>query len=84
MGIRVQAVPPPPHEASGPQLCRQTPHPDRLSPLLQFCTAVRKIVCSRTSSYLTALCGVGVMLYLGYTWTALLPLLASFTIWMAA
>nr|XP_046235375.1 lecithin retinol acyltransferase family protein [Scatophagus argus] len=52
----------------------------------QFCTTVRKIVCSRMSSYLTALCGVGVTLYLGcVTPLTLLPtLLISFTIWMAA
>ncbi|KAM7008722.1 lecithin retinol acyltransferase [Tautogolabrus adspersus] len=52
----------------------------------QFCTAVRKIVCSRMSSYLTALCGVGVMLYVGCVTplTLLLTVLISFTIWMAA
>lgn len=60
------------------------PQPNWRLPLLQFCTAVRKIVCSRTSAYLTALCGVGVLLYLGSTWTALLTLLLSFTLWMAA
>ncbi|KAM9857225.1 lecithin retinol acyltransferase [Aulostomus maculatus] len=52
----------------------------------QFCTTVRKIVCSRMSAYLTALCGVGIMLYLGcVTLSTLVPtLLVSFTIWMAA
>lgn len=62
------------------------PDSDCHVPLLQFCTAVRKIVCSRASAYLTALCGVGVMLYLGCLTptTALLTLLVSFTIWMAA
>ncbi|XP_074554965.1 lecithin retinol acyltransferase [Halichoeres trimaculatus] len=52
----------------------------------QFCTAVRKIVCSRMSSYLTALCGIGVMLYVGSATplTVLLTVLISFTIWMAA
>ncbi|KAM9363868.1 lecithin retinol acyltransferase [Symphorus nematophorus] len=52
----------------------------------QFCTTVRKIVCSRMSSYLTALCGVGIMLYLGCVTplTVLPTLLISFTIWMAA
>uniref|UniRef100_A0A8C4ILD9 LRAT domain-containing protein n=2 Tax=Dicentrarchus labrax TaxID=13489 RepID=A0A8C4ILD9_DICLA len=52
----------------------------------QFCTTVRKIVFSRMSSYLTALCGVGILLYLGcVTPLTLLPtLLISFTIWMAA
>ncbi|XP_035516715.1 lecithin retinol acyltransferase family protein [Morone saxatilis] len=52
----------------------------------QFCTTVRKIVFSRMSSYLTALCGVGILLYLGCVTplTLLLTLLISFTIWMAA
>ncbi|XP_034542828.1 lecithin retinol acyltransferase family protein [Notolabrus celidotus] len=52
----------------------------------QFCTAVRKIVCSRMSSYLTALCGIGAMLYVGSATplTVLLTVLISFTIWMAA
>ncbi|XP_041642194.1 lecithin retinol acyltransferase family protein [Cheilinus undulatus] len=52
----------------------------------QFCTAVRKIVCSRMSSYLTALCGIGAMLYVGSATplTVLLTVLVSFTIWMAA
>ncbi|XP_070778414.1 lecithin retinol acyltransferase [Enoplosus armatus] len=52
----------------------------------QFCTTVRKIVCSRMSSYLTALCGVGILLYLGCVTplTVLPTLLISFTIWMAA
>ncbi|AWP05356.1 putative lecithin retinol acyltransferase-like [Scophthalmus maximus] len=52
----------------------------------QFCRAVRKIVCSRTSAYSTALCGVGTWLYLGcLTPLTVLPtLLISFTIWMAA
>ncbi|XP_053712997.1 lecithin retinol acyltransferase family protein [Synchiropus splendidus] len=52
----------------------------------QFCTAVRKVVCSRTSAYLSALGGFAVMLYLGcVTPLVLLPtLLVSFTIWMAA
>ncbi|XP_070684180.1 lecithin retinol acyltransferase [Pempheris klunzingeri] len=52
----------------------------------QFCTTVRKIVCSRMSSYLTALCGAGTMLYLGCVTplTVLPTLLISFTIWMAA
>ncbi|CAJ1052578.1 lecithin retinol acyltransferase-like [Xyrichtys novacula] len=52
----------------------------------QFCTAVRKIVCSRMSSYFTALCGVGAMLYVGCATplTVLLTVLISFTIWMAA
>ncbi|XP_068178357.1 lecithin retinol acyltransferase family protein [Antennarius striatus] len=52
----------------------------------QFCTAVRKIVCSRMNSYLTALCGVGLSLYLGCVTplTVLPTLLVSFTIWMAA
>lgn len=53
---------------------------------LQFCTAVRKIVCSRMSAYFTALCGIGIMLYLGSVTplTTLPPLLVTFTIWMAA
>ncbi|KAK5865740.1 hypothetical protein PBY51_019985 [Eleginops maclovinus] len=55
----------------------------------QFCTAVRKIVCSRKSSYLLALCGLGQIggqLYLGcVTLLTVLPtLIVSFTIWMAA
>ncbi|KAF1395436.1 hypothetical protein PFLUV_G00011500 [Perca fluviatilis] len=52
----------------------------------KFCTAVRKIVCSRMSAYLTALCGIGTMLYLGCvtSLTVLLTVLISFTIWMAA
>ncbi|KAE8300367.1 Lecithin retinol acyltransferase [Larimichthys crocea] len=52
----------------------------------QFCTAVRKIFCSRMCSYLTALCGVGIMLYLGCATplTVLPTVLISFTIWMAA
>ncbi|KAM4604269.1 lecithin retinol acyltransferase [Polymixia lowei] len=52
----------------------------------QFCTTVRKIVCSRLSAYLTALCGIGAMLYLGSvtTLTALSALLIPFTIWMAS
>ncbi|XP_044045799.1 lecithin retinol acyltransferase family protein [Siniperca chuatsi] len=52
----------------------------------QFCTTVRKIVCSRMSSCLTALCGVGAMLYLGCATplTVSSTLLISFTIWMAA
>ncbi|XP_019718241.1 lecithin retinol acyltransferase [Hippocampus comes] len=52
----------------------------------QFCTTVRKIVCSRTSSYVTALCGAVVLLYLGCATpiTILATLLLSFTIWMAA
>ncbi|XP_023147572.1 lecithin retinol acyltransferase family protein [Amphiprion ocellaris] len=52
----------------------------------QFCTIVRKIVCSQMSAYMTALCGVCTMLYLGcMTPLTLLPtLLVSFTIWMAA
>ncbi|XP_051939869.1 lecithin retinol acyltransferase-like [Hippocampus zosterae] len=52
----------------------------------QFCTTVRKIVCSRTSSYVTALCGAVVLLYLGCATpiTLLATLLLSFTIWMAA
>ncbi|XP_067441198.1 lecithin retinol acyltransferase family protein [Thunnus thynnus] len=52
----------------------------------QFCTTVRKIVFSRMSAYLTALCGIGTMLYLGCVtpMTVLPTLLISFTIWMAA
>ncbi|XP_026159660.1 lecithin retinol acyltransferase [Mastacembelus armatus] len=52
----------------------------------QFCTTVRKMFFSRMSAYLTALCGVGTMLYLGCVTplTLLLNLLISFTIWMAA
>ncbi|XP_057698521.1 lecithin retinol acyltransferase [Corythoichthys intestinalis] len=52
----------------------------------QFCTTVRKIVCSRTSSYLTALCGAAFLLFLGCATPAplLATLLLSFTIWMAA
>ncbi|XP_071770600.1 lecithin retinol acyltransferase [Centroberyx gerrardi] len=52
----------------------------------QFCTAVRKIVCSRMSAYFTALCGVGAMLYLGSVTplTTLPTLLIPFTIWMAS
>ncbi|XP_028445333.1 lecithin retinol acyltransferase [Perca flavescens] len=52
----------------------------------KFCTTVRKIVCSRMSAYLTALCGIGTMLYLGCvtSLTVLLTVLISFTIWMAA
>ncbi|XP_077379234.1 lecithin retinol acyltransferase-like [Festucalex cinctus] len=52
----------------------------------QFCTTARKIVCSRTSSYVTALCGAVVLLYFGCATpiTLLATLLLSFTIWMAA
>ncbi|XP_029913526.1 lecithin retinol acyltransferase [Myripristis murdjan] len=52
----------------------------------QFCTTVRKIVCSRMSAYLTALCGAGIMLYLdSLTPLTILPtLLIAFTIWMAS
>ncbi|XP_061739349.1 lecithin retinol acyltransferase family protein [Nerophis ophidion] len=52
----------------------------------QFCTTVRKIVCSRMSSYLTALCGAAALLCLGCATplTVLSTLLVSFTIWMAA
>ncbi|XP_056266251.1 lecithin retinol acyltransferase family protein [Pseudoliparis swirei] len=50
----------------------------------QFCTAVRKIVCSRMSAYLTALCGVGAALYAGCVTSLTVTLLVSFTIWMAA
>nr|XP_019962040.1 PREDICTED: lecithin retinol acyltransferase-like [Paralichthys olivaceus] len=52
----------------------------------QFCTTVRKIVCSRMSAYLTALCGAGLVLYLGCVTplTVLPTVLVSFTIWMAA
>ncbi|XP_076001577.1 lecithin retinol acyltransferase [Genypterus blacodes] len=52
----------------------------------QFCTAVRKIVCSRMNAYLTALCGTGITVFLGSVtpWTTLTPLLVAFTIWMAA
>ncbi|XP_026216196.1 lecithin retinol acyltransferase family protein [Anabas testudineus] len=52
----------------------------------QFCTTVRKIVCSRMSAYTTVLCGVGAMLYLDCVspLTLLPTLLVSFTIWMAA
>ncbi|KAK9540610.1 hypothetical protein VZT92_003051 [Zoarces viviparus] len=52
----------------------------------QFCTTVRKVVCCRMSAYLTALCGVGAMLYVGSVTplTVLPTLLISFTIWMAA
>ncbi|XP_072239922.1 lecithin retinol acyltransferase [Leuresthes tenuis] len=52
----------------------------------QFCTTVRKIVFSRLSAYLTALCGVCTMLYLSCVTplTVILTLLISFTIWMAS
>ncbi|XP_068445315.1 lecithin retinol acyltransferase family protein [Clinocottus analis] len=52
----------------------------------QFCTTVRKIVCSRKSAYLTALCGVGALLCAGCVTplTVLATLFISFTIWMAA
>ncbi|XP_028269223.1 lecithin retinol acyltransferase-like [Parambassis ranga] len=52
----------------------------------QFCTTVRKIVFSRMSAYLTALCGVCTMFYMGCvtTLTVLLTVFISFTIWMAA
>ncbi|XP_034443077.1 lecithin retinol acyltransferase family protein [Hippoglossus hippoglossus] len=52
----------------------------------QFCTTVRKIVCSRMNAYLTALCGAGLVLYLGCVTplTVLPTVLVSFTIWMAA
>ncbi|XP_010889906.1 lecithin retinol acyltransferase family protein isoform X2 [Esox lucius] len=52
----------------------------------QFCTAVRRIICSRMNAYLTALCGMGVMLYLG-SLTLLntaATLLVAFTLWMAS
>ena len=52
----------------------------------QFCTTVRKIVCSRTSAYLTALCGAALVLSLGCVTplTVLPTVLVSFTLWMAA
>ncbi|CAL8286217.1 unnamed protein product [Arctogadus glacialis] len=52
----------------------------------QFCTAVRKTVCSRTSAYLTALLGVGAMLYLGSaaSLTSVIFLLVSFILWMTS
>ncbi|KAF6736419.1 Lecithin retinol acyltransferase [Oryzias melastigma] len=52
----------------------------------QFCTTVRKIVFSRISAYLTAVCGVCVMLHLGCMTptTVLFTFLISFTIWMAS
>ncbi|KAM6940515.1 lecithin retinol acyltransferase [Xenentodon cancila] len=52
----------------------------------QFCTTVRKIVFSRMSAYLTALCGVFTMLYLSCVTppAVLLTVLISFTIWMAS
>ncbi|XP_061626489.1 lecithin retinol acyltransferase family protein [Phyllopteryx taeniolatus] len=52
----------------------------------QFCTTARKIVCSRTSSYVTASCGAAVLLCLGCATPATLlgTMLLSFTIWMAA
>ncbi|CAL8331151.1 unnamed protein product [Lota lota] len=52
----------------------------------QFCTAVRKTVCSRTSAYLTALLGVGDILYLGFatSLTSVTILLVSFILWMAS
>ncbi|KAJ3615328.1 hypothetical protein NHX12_018896 [Muraenolepis orangiensis] len=52
----------------------------------KFCTAVRKTVCSRTSAYLTALLGVGTMLYLGSatSLTTVTTLLTSFILWMAS
>ncbi|XP_069023794.1 lecithin retinol acyltransferase [Embiotoca jacksoni] len=52
----------------------------------QFCTIVRKIVFSRMSAYLTALCGVCIALFLGCVTplTVLPTVLISFTIWMAA
>ncbi|XP_015246301.1 lecithin retinol acyltransferase family protein [Cyprinodon tularosa] len=52
----------------------------------QFCTTVRKILFSRMSAYLTALCGVCFMLYLSCVTplTVLLTVLISFTIWMAS
>ncbi|CAI5680846.1 lecithin retinol acyltransferase [Oreochromis niloticus] len=52
----------------------------------QFCTTIRKIVFSRLSAFLTALCGMCTVLYVGCVTplTFLLVLLVSFTIWMAA
>ncbi|KAJ8000890.1 hypothetical protein DPEC_G00185090 [Dallia pectoralis] len=52
----------------------------------QFCTAVRKIICSRMNAYLTALCGIGIMLYLESLTplTAVTTLLVAFTLWMAS
>ncbi|XP_063331265.1 lecithin retinol acyltransferase family protein [Pelmatolapia mariae] len=52
----------------------------------QFCTTIRKIVFSRLSAFLTALCGMSTVLYVGCVTplTFLLVLLVSFTIWMAA
>ncbi|XP_005747052.1 lecithin retinol acyltransferase [Pundamilia nyererei] len=52
----------------------------------QFCTTIRKIVFSRLSALLTALCGVCTALYVGCVTplTFVLVLLVSFTIWMAA
>lgn len=52
----------------------------------QFCTTIRKIVFSRLSALLTALCGVCTVLYVGCVTplTFVLVLLVSFTIWMAA
>ncbi|XP_034396738.1 lecithin retinol acyltransferase family protein [Cyclopterus lumpus] len=50
----------------------------------QFCTTVRKIVCSRMSAYLTALCGVGAALCAGCVTSLTVFLLISFIIWMAA
>ncbi|MEQ2159972.1 hypothetical protein XENOCAPTIV_029528, partial [Xenoophorus captivus] len=51
-----------------------------------FCTTVRKIVFSRMSAYLTALCGVCFMLCLSCVTplTVVLTVLVSFTIWMAS
>ncbi|KAJ0033138.1 hypothetical protein NQD34_000245 [Periophthalmus magnuspinnatus] len=52
----------------------------------QFCTAVRKVVCSRLCAYLTALFGLLGLCYGGCVapCTLLLTVLVSFTIWMAA
>ncbi|XP_029017706.1 lecithin retinol acyltransferase [Betta splendens] len=52
----------------------------------QFCTAVRRVVFSRTSAFLTALGGVGALLCAGCATPLALActLLVSFTVWMAA
>ncbi|XP_030631884.1 lecithin retinol acyltransferase b, tandem duplicate 2 [Chanos chanos] len=52
----------------------------------QFCKTVRKIVCSKTSAFLSALLCLSIMLYFGsLSLHGILPtLLIPFTIWMAS
>ncbi|XP_062333372.1 lecithin retinol acyltransferase family protein [Osmerus eperlanus] len=52
----------------------------------QFCTATRKIFCSRMNAYLTAFCSMATLFYLGCLTplTTLPTLVLPFTIWMAS